>query len=121
MKTLTEQEIIRLMREEWDAKLSLFAEDVGLTLTKQMGNKTVQMVPDQIRITHKDSGLSYTVVGVTPNGVHVVAYDPPKKVEDEAGKLMTSTPPQDPSVEQPQPVELSISKEELQKNYRIGR
>lgn len=70
MKTLTEADVIRVMREEWDKRVAALAEKVDLTLsmkTKEGGEQLV--ISPELKVMHKDSGIRYTVDSVGPRDV----------------------------------------------------
>lgn len=66
---LTEAELLRVMREEWEHKVSSLAEDV-LSLTGEVGDGTEEGVlsPD-LKVRHKKSGVRYTIDSVSPRSV----------------------------------------------------
>ena len=66
MKKLEESDIIRIMREEWDAKLARLAEEVDVVLKGKVDGKNKSLVSPDLKIRHKDSQYLYTVVSVGP-------------------------------------------------------
>lgn len=75
MKKLTESDVIRIMREEWDAKILRLSEDVDAVLQGKIGGKENFLISPQIKLKHKRSKLLYTVVSVSPEEVILKAYD----------------------------------------------
>lgn len=65
MKHLTESEIIRIFREEWNAKITALTEEVKRTT----GGLDTSIVTPDLKVIHKDSGIRYTVDSVGPNDV----------------------------------------------------
>ena len=68
MKNLTESDVIRIMREEWETKIRKIAEDVDLTLKAKVGDKNKEkvVVSDELKVVHKKSGIRYTIDSVSP-------------------------------------------------------
>ena len=68
MKNLTESDVIRIMREEWETKIRKIAEDVDLTLKSKVGDKNKEkiVVSDELKVVHKKSGIRYTIDSVSP-------------------------------------------------------
>jgi hypothetical protein len=68
MKNLTESDIIRIMREEWETKIQKIAEDVDLALKAKIGDKKKEkiVVSDELKVVHKKSGIRYTIDSVSP-------------------------------------------------------
>lgn len=92
MKKLEEADIIRIMREEWDAKLAELSETVDAVLKGKVDGKEKTLVSTDLKLRHKDTQYLYTVVSVGPRDVI----------------LMT-----------PEGKKFLIDKEELEKNYEI--
>ncbi len=63
MKQLTESDVLRIMREEWDGKVQRLREEVGLVM------KDDPVVSPELKIHHKKSGILYTVDSVGPRDV----------------------------------------------------
>lgn len=63
MKTLTDEDIIRIIREEWDKRLTRLTEKIQST------SKTTDdsIVSQGLKVTHKESGIRYTVDSVGKN------------------------------------------------------
>lgn len=63
MKALSEQDVIRVMREEWDAKVAQLTEQVDLVMhSKQTGSDA--LIAPELKVRHKKSGIRYTVSSV---------------------------------------------------------
>lgn len=92
MKKLEEADIIRIMREEWDAKLAELSETVDAVLKGKVDGEEKTLISTELKLRHKDTQYLYTVVSVGPRDVI----------------LMT-----------PEGKEFLIDKEELEKNYEI--
>lgn len=67
MKKLSEADIIRIMREEWNAKLKTLNETVDVAFKAKVDGKNVQLISPGLKIRHKESQLLYTVVSVGPH------------------------------------------------------
>lgn len=66
MKKLEEADIIRIMREEWDAKLAQLSEEVDAVFKGKVdGEEKLIMSPDT-KLRHRDSQLLYTLVSIGP-------------------------------------------------------
>ncbi len=67
MKTLTEADVIKIMREEWEVKVKNLSETVDVALTAKIGKgeeKTV--LAPELKVLHKKSGIRYTIDSVGP-------------------------------------------------------
>jgi hypothetical protein len=65
MKQLKEADIIRIMREEWNNKVTRLKEQVNLSL----GGDDGTIVSPELKVSHKNSGITYTVHSVGPRDV----------------------------------------------------
>ena len=67
-KRLTEAEVIKLMKEEWDSRVNRFVETLDLTaIVPGKGKKREKLVVSPgLKVTHKNSGLRYTVDSAGP-------------------------------------------------------
>lgn len=78
MKQLTEKELIKILREVWNEKITQLLEDVDITLKTNVDNDKEKetVISPGLKLTHKKSGLLYTVDSIstqdvilmTPNG-----------------------------------------------------
>jgi hypothetical protein len=66
MKKLQEEDIIRIMREEWQAKVSALSEEVDLAFKAKVDGEEKDVISQDLKIRHKKSQLLYTVVSVGP-------------------------------------------------------
>jgi len=69
MKKLTEEDIIKAMREEWQAKVSALNEEVDLTFNAKIDGENKGVISQDLKIRHKKSQLLYTVVSVGPRDI----------------------------------------------------
>jgi len=66
MKKLQEEDIVRIMREEWQAKVSALSEEVDLAFKTKVDGEEKEVISQDLKIRHKKSQLLYTVVSVGP-------------------------------------------------------
>lgn len=66
MKKLTEADIIRLMREEWDAKVARLTEQVDVVFKGKVDGKEKPLIDVGLKVRHKESQFLYTVDSVSP-------------------------------------------------------
>jgi hypothetical protein len=70
MKTLGEADVLRIMREEWDAKVARLAEQVDVVMTAKTGDgKEKAIISPELKVLHKKSGIRYTISSVGPHDV----------------------------------------------------
>lgn len=69
MKNLQEEDIIRIMREEWQAKISALSEEVDLAFKAKIDGENKEVISQDLKIRHKKSQLLYTVVSVGPKDI----------------------------------------------------
>jgi len=67
MKRLEEQDVIRVMREEWDARVRRLSEALEVKLDSPVTDEPI-IAPD-FKVRHKRSQIRYTVVSVSPRDV----------------------------------------------------
>jgi hypothetical protein len=67
MKELKQEDVIRIMREEWHKKVSLLEKEIDVALEAELPKKgdTVVIAPE-LKVMHKKSGIRYTVQSVGP-------------------------------------------------------
>lgn len=70
MADLTEQQIIKIMQEEWSSKLHRLEEGLDAFLNEDKG-----IISKGTKVRHKGSQLLYTVVSVGPRDVTVRATE----------------------------------------------
>jgi hypothetical protein len=66
MKTIKEEDIIRLIREEWNAKIAALTEDVDLVFKSKVDGESKEVISKDLKVRHKKSQILYTVVSVGP-------------------------------------------------------
>lgn len=93
MKILTESEIIRLMREEWDARLQQLSEEVELKTDVKVDGQNQEVIGRDLVVRHIASGLEYIVDTVGDHDVTLCVFPGGEK--------------------------LIINKDELEKEYEI--
>jgi hypothetical protein len=69
MKKLKDEDILRIMREEWDVKLSKLSETVDAVLKGKVDGKDKTLIDTDLKLRHKKSQFLYTVVSVGPRDV----------------------------------------------------
>lgn len=69
MKTLTEADIIRTMREEWDTKVSALTETVDVVMNAKVDGSKKPLITPELKLRHKKSQIRYTVSSVGPRDV----------------------------------------------------
>ena len=67
MKTLTESDVIRIMREEYDSIVSRIVEEFDLTA--ELDGEEKSLLSAELKVRHTKSGLRYTVDSVSPRDV----------------------------------------------------
>ncbi len=66
MKKLEDSDIIRLMREEWDAKLARLSEEVDAVFKGKVDGEEKTLMSPDTKLRHKESKLLYTLVSIGP-------------------------------------------------------
>jgi hypothetical protein len=69
MKNLEEEEVLRIMREEWAAKVKALSEEVDLTFKTKVDGKESEVISPDLKVRHKKSQILYTVVSVGPQDI----------------------------------------------------
>jgi hypothetical protein len=71
MKTLQEDDILRIMREEWEKRLTLLSEEVDLAMNAKIPDKKEEqpVLSPELKVIHKTSGIRYTISSVGPRDV----------------------------------------------------
>ncbi len=70
MKNLTEEDVIRVMREEWDKKVAALTETVDIALHAKVGKEGDKPVlSPELKVMHKKAGIRYTVDSVGPRDI----------------------------------------------------
>jgi hypothetical protein len=68
-KVLNEQDVLRIMREEWSRKISFLKEEVEISLKTKVDGETKDVVSPDLKVRHKESQILYTVVSVGPKDI----------------------------------------------------
>ena len=66
-KKLTEQDVIQMMREEWQSKVDNLRETINLMF--KTGDDKETVLSDELKVVHTKSGIRYTVSSVGPRDV----------------------------------------------------
>lgn len=70
MKKLQAEDVIRVMKEEWSARVKALSEQVDLVMnTKLDGPEKEPVISPELKVRHKDSQIRYTVSSVGPRDV----------------------------------------------------
>lgn len=69
MKTLKDEHVIRVMREEWEKRVASLTEEVELTLKSVVKDPAQPLLTPELKVMHKTSGIRYTVDSVGPKDV----------------------------------------------------
>jgi hypothetical protein len=70
MKTLKEEDIIRVMREEWAAGVKALSEQIDMVMNSTVGDDSdVPVLSPELKIRHKKSQIRYTVDSVGPRDI----------------------------------------------------
>lgn len=79
MKNLTEADIIQIIREEWQSKLSALKEEVSIKVLNKIDGKEVVSLSPETKIKHKGTDGLYTFVRFIPRsgGEHFDNFQEP--------------------------------------------
>jgi hypothetical protein len=69
MKKLQEEDVLRIIREEWAAKVKALSEEIDLALKAKVDGKEKEIISPDLKIRHTKSQLLYTVVSIGPKDV----------------------------------------------------
>lgn len=70
MRTLQEEDVIRIMREEWDRKVQALTETIDVVLNSKVGKDGEKpVISPELKVMHKQSGIRYTVSSVGPRDI----------------------------------------------------
>ena len=69
MRSLTEHDIIDVMREEWTSRVNVLCEKANITFVGKVGDKDTILVAPELKLQHSSSGLKYTIDSVSPRDV----------------------------------------------------
>lgn len=92
MKKLKDSDIIQIMREEWNSKLSALNEVVDVVLKGKVDGSEKQLISPDLKVRHKKTQFLYTVDSVSPRDV---------------------------ILKTPEGKKFIVDKDELEKNYEI--
>jgi hypothetical protein len=86
MRTLKEEDIIRLMREEWARGVAALTEKVDMVLNApvEKGGDELPVLSPQLKVRHKASQLRYTIASVGPRDVILLTPEGEKFIVDGA-------------------------------------
>lgn len=67
MKTLKDEDVVRVMREEWNKRVDRLNEEVELTMgaIKSKNEPANPLITPELKVLHKSSGIRYTVDSVS--------------------------------------------------------
>jgi len=69
MRTLTEADIINVMREEWTSRVKTLREKANITFAGVVGDKDTILVAPELKVQHSSSKIKYTIDSVSPRDV----------------------------------------------------
>lgn len=84
MKELTEADVLRIFREEWNVRVKSLTEDVELTMTAKVGDSEEVLISPELKVKHRTSGVKYTVDSVGPRDVILRTPEGEKFIVDAA-------------------------------------
>jgi len=73
-----DNDFIRLMREEWNAKMSALQEEVELMFNTKVDNDKKTVISPGLKIRSKDEQILYKVAAVSIRGVDLRPPDAPE-------------------------------------------
>jgi len=73
MRALQDQDVVRMMREEWEAGLRRLSEQIDMVMDapvdKDGKGEQAPVLAPELKVRHKKSGLRYTIESVGPHDV----------------------------------------------------
>jgi hypothetical protein len=70
MKALCDADVVRLIREEWQAKLDALSEQLDIVMKSKVGKEGEKsLISRGLKVRHKKSQIRYTVSSVGPKDV----------------------------------------------------
>ena len=69
MKNLKQEDVIRIMREEWQAKTKALREQVDIVVNSKVSGENSPVISPDLKVRHKKSQIRYTVVSVGPRDI----------------------------------------------------
>jgi hypothetical protein len=87
MKNLREEDILRIMREEWSAKIKALSEEVDIAFNTKVDGKEKEVISPDLKVKHKETGVIYTIRSVGPIDVVLVSPDGEKMLRVDSKTL----------------------------------
>lgn len=75
MKTLKDDDIIRLMREVWSEKVRALSEEIDLVFKTKVGKDQKNPISSGLKVKSRETGILYTVEEVGPDSVRLLSPD----------------------------------------------
>lgn len=70
MKTLKEDDVLRVMREEWRAGVAKLTEQIDMVMNSKVDSSEKEpVVSPELKVRHKSSKIRYTVSSVGPRDI----------------------------------------------------
>lgn len=69
VKPLTEADVLRVMREEWQKKVDALAEQIDMVMNSKVGHDPKDVLSPELKVKHKSSQIRYTICSVGPRDV----------------------------------------------------
>jgi len=66
VKPLTEADVLRVMREEWQKKVDALAEQIDMVMQSKVGHDPKDVLSPELKVKHKESQIRYTIDSVGP-------------------------------------------------------
>lgn len=118
MKKLNEADLIRIMKEEWQAKVKALSEEVDLAFTSKVDGEEKMVLSPELKVRNK---VKVDPDDETPDEESGESKDEKDGEEKVKGYLYTvkSISPRDVVLLTPDGELIHVSKEELEKNYEL--
>jgi hypothetical protein len=71
IRKLTESDVVRIFREEWEAKMRKMSEGPDIDFSMKLPGKNSQesiLISRGTKVKHKETGIRYTVTNVNEDG-----------------------------------------------------
>lgn len=65
MKNLKEEDVIRIMREEWGKRVQSLVEKIDLKRIIKVDGKNISPISDELKVRHEKSQIRYDIVSVS--------------------------------------------------------
>ncbi|MBM3194164.1 MAG: hypothetical protein FJZ60_00185 [Chlamydiae bacterium] len=69
MKKLQKEDVIKIMREEWNAKIAILREEVDLTFKAKVDGEEKTLPNQGLKLRGKENKILYTITKVAVGGV----------------------------------------------------